>query len=215
MDMVALLQKHADLVNIVINFSMLLVWLLYAHLLFNNYRRQRRPRLLINQGAGQRMRTRCLICNMSEEAIFVEFVLAVLRTDRGERLLPVTDEQTDEGGEEVAYSERGTRQGPIRSGDCRDVGSFEELYRCASHTSLEGVDDEQPTPLGRDERPYELEVQVVSIYGSEDLPVGAKRTFKILDYEDHLDVRPASVDTQSYLSRRDRRRMQALLQRFL
>jgi hypothetical protein len=215
MNIVALLQKHADLVNIVINFSMLLVWLLYAHLLLNNYRRQRRPRLLINQGSGQRLRTRCLICNMSEEAIFVEFVLAVLRTDRGERLLPVTDEQTGDDGEEVAYSERGTRQGPIRSGDCRDIGSFEDVFQCASQASLEGVDDDRPTPLDRDERPCELEVQVVAIYGSEDLPVGAKRTFRILDYEDHRDLRPASIDTQSYLSRRDRRRMQSLLQRFL
>ena len=51
--MLEFLSSHADVLNIVINTGMLLVWVIYLQLLLNGYRRQRSSSILITRGAGQ------------------------------------------------------------------------------------------------------------------------------------------------------------------
>lgn len=212
--MLTWISSNSQVLTVVVNFAMLLVWIFYAQLLLNNYRRQRRPRLLINQAGGRGMHSRCLICNMSQEAIFVDFVLAALHTSSGERLLPVTDFQFEQERDGAKQLEHGTHEGPLQPGSCLDVGMFESVYKRVSQVPLEG--SKEPTPISGDEEIHRLEIQAVAIYGSEDLPIGARRRFAISGHDgEQRELRPETVDTQYYLSRRERRRMRDLMKRYL
>jgi len=75
------LSENKDWISTLTSIITLLVWLFYAQLLYSGFRRQRQPRVLINRGVGREgLNSPCLICNMSEEAIYVYFILVVLET---------------------------------------------------------------------------------------------------------------------------------------
>ena len=61
----------------------LFVWVFYAQLLYNGYVRQRRPRIIINRGKGvEEAEALCLISNMSNEAIYIQHLVAVLHAQK-------------------------------------------------------------------------------------------------------------------------------------
>lgn len=44
------ISQHHDSLTALTSIGTLLIWLVYAQLLYKGYRRQRRPRLIINRG---------------------------------------------------------------------------------------------------------------------------------------------------------------------
>jgi len=122
------LGENKDWISTLTSISTLLVWLFYAQLLYSGFRRQRQPRVLINRGVGREgLNSPCLICNMSEEAIYVYFILVVLETSDQPILVPITDCEVNTMGEDTSMLSARTRQGPIQSGKHLELLSFRLL----------------------------------------------------------------------------------------
>lgn len=193
------LNNNAQAISAVASICTLFVWMFYAQLLYNGYARQRRPRVIINRGRGIGVDSICLISNMSSEAIYVQHLVAVLHTQKRSYALDVVEYQQP-GGEQQDDSYR-THQGPLASGEYLNIQSFGDIVDQVKE--YWEIDDSL-----LQEQSIQIEIRVIAIYGSEDMPIGASRTFN-LDPDASLNHQliPASVDTNRLNSRGQRKRV--------
>ncbi|MEX2643129.1 MAG: hypothetical protein WD270_06725, partial [Acetobacterales bacterium] len=143
--------------------------------------------------------TRCLVTNLSAEPVYVVRVLATVTTDAGRWCNTVTEIRRGEEEEAPPDPERVTRQGPLLTGHWRDIGSVSEVVEGAFETGGGG------RLAGHESA--RLELFVIALYGSEDLPAGAYRTFTIRHEEGAWDVRPSAPDAVQIRGRRKRRQL--------
>lgn len=177
----------------------MLVWLVYLQLFARNYRRQMRATLLISRGPGAGLEARCFLSNMSSGPIYVLSVLGTVETDDDVFVTPVTDRLYFEGEAPLDSLQR-TRQGPLPNGGIRDIGSFDGMVK---HV-LSGRREPSDVPASGI---CAITIEVVGIYGSEDLPVGARRRFLFVDREERLHVRGEKLDTSQIRKKRERRKL--------
>lgn len=191
------LSDNAQAISAVTSVCTLLVWIFYAQLLYNGYVRQRRPRIIINRGKGNGMEALCLISNMSNEAIYIQHLVAVLHTQQRRHALDVVEyQQESDEDKDPGYR---THQGPLASGDYLHIQSFGNIVnQVKRHWE---IDDDI-----LHNRNIQLEIRVIAIYGSEDMPVGASRRFNLdIDAAPNYQLIPASVDTSRLNGRRQRK----------
>lgn len=201
------IAENRDIITALTSIGTLLVWVVYLHVFVNSYRRQLRATLLITRGAGDGLDARCFLTNMSAGAIYVASVLVTLQTQSKTTLRVVTDIR-DGDGRIVEDAGRGTRQGPLGSGEKQDLGSFGNLVRQAlSQTSAAG--DLSDLPL------RSITVEVIGIYGSEDLPIGARRTFVLRKSGGTWQIAGKELNSRQIRGRRGRRKLIADLERDL
>ena len=193
------LNDNAQAISAIASICTLFVWFFYAQLLYNGYVRQRRPRVIINRGKGIGVDAICLISNMSSEAIYIQHLVAVLHTQKQSYSLDVVEYQ-QKGSEEQEASYR-THQGPLASGDYLNIQSFGDIVNQVKE--YWEIDDSL-----LHEQNIQLEIRVIAIYGSEDMPTGASRSFTLdLDASPNHQLIPASVDTDRLNSRGQRKRV--------
>lgn len=193
------LNENGQAVSAVTSIFTVFVWVFYAQLLYNGYARQRRPRIIINRGQGVGMEALCLISNMSVEPIYVQHLIAVLHTRDKSYSLDVVEFQ-QEGDEKVKGGYR-THQGPLDSGDYLHVETFDSiLHQIVCYWKLDNnILNQEGLCLG---------IRVVAIYGSEDMPTGAWRTFDMdLSQPPARQLTPSTVDTHRMSSKRQRKRV--------
>lgn len=190
----------------------LLVWVFYAQLLYSGYSRQTRPRLLINRGVGEEgLDSPCLICNMSQEAIYIYFILVYLENSEHSVLVPVTDCEEKALSDDSNPLGSRTRQGPLEPGKCLELLSFRIILERAA--SQAGIELEEGRPVDPDVEIGAVEFHVVCIYGSDDYPFGAVRKFNLnFDDEEAPSITPATIDTQRKTSWRYKRKIRRWLQ---
>lgn len=210
------LFEHGDDVSVLTDIGTLIVWLVYAQLLYFSFRRQRRPRLLINRGRKKDIDALCIISNMSAEPVFIQHIIAELETSRGIVRVDVTDrtesysgadEERDEG---VSYPASdpsplvrdGSHQGPLASGNFVHIDSFGALTRRLAYEG--GFEMEGYSPL-QDVVFRSLTIRLICVYGSEDLPIGAERCFEFIDQQPRCGLVPATWDTKRLASPWQRR----------
>lgn len=193
------LSEHGSAISAITSICTLFVWVFYAQLLYAGYARQRRPRIIINRGKGIGMEALCLISNMSNEAIYVQHLIAVLHTREGSYSLDVVEyQQEGDDQEEGCYR---THQGPLDSGDYLHVQSFNSILQ--QIVSYWDIDDAVLEQEG-----LSLGIRVVAIYGSEDMPTGAWRTFQLdLAAPPTRQLLPTTIDTHRMNSKRERKRV--------
>jgi len=208
------LSENKDWISTLTSIITLLVWLFYAQLLYSGFRRQRQPRVLINRGVGREgLNSPCLICNMSEEAIYVYFILVVLETSDQLILVPVTDCEVDTLGEDTSMLSARTRQGPIQSGKHIELLSFRLLLERAA--SEGGIELKNGKPVNTNTELRALEFHVVCMYGSDSQPFGAVRRFEFRTSESgDISLVPDSIDTTHRTSVRYRRQIRRWLKRY-
>ncbi len=219
------ISQHHDSLTALTSIGTLLIWLVYAQLLYKGYRRQRRPRLIINRGKRKDINALCIISNMGAEPVFIEYIVAELETSRGSIVMDVTD--FERGYFERDYDDRGegdeqnepdevpdrvrdnTRQGPVQPGDFLHIGTFQNIVRrMARHAKIE-MQGFRPAGDLEFER---LTIQLIGIYGPEDLPMGAERSFTLHASGEQCDLAPLTWDTKHKNSRRQRHRLRAKLE---
>lgn len=222
------ISQHHKLLSLIVSFGTLLIWLVYAQLLYLGFRRQRRPRLIINRGKKKDINALCIISNMSAEPIFIEYIIATLETSRGRIVMDVTDfeqqysndDDLDSNEEEKRKSRRvlnesrvseNTRQGPLGSGDFLHIGTFYDLILRMARD--EGIEMENHRPKG-DLTLDKLTILLIGIYGPEDMPVGAERSFELADNGVYCSLTPSSWDTKRMASKLQRRALRKQIQRF-
>lgn len=221
------ISQHKEVLSVLTSIGTLIIWLVYAQLLYLGFRRQRRPRIIINRGKRKDIDALCIISNMSVESIFIEYIIAELETSHGTVVMDVTDyeqayEEGDEKGENtedrepqriMPYGriEENTRQGPLESGGFLHIGSFSDVIkRLARDEGIEMIGDR---PAG-DLEFQRLTIRLITIYGPEDMPVGAERSFNLESNEHSYALIPASWDTKRLASMNQRRRLRKMVHRF-
>jgi hypothetical protein len=201
------IREHHQTLSVIVNIGMLFVWIAYLQLFLANYKRQTRPKILINVGAGRSIDARCLVSNMSSEAIYVESLIATLETEKDRWICPVTDAQ--ELADEQDHDLRSmTVQGPLKQGEVMDVGSFRDLVRHAVRESECPVPAEVEFPEGL----AAIEIQAIADFGPDDLLVGAKRRFELVREDGGWTLGHHTPHTEQIRSRRERRRVKRLLE---
>lgn len=205
------INQHESVINVLINVGILLIWLIYAQLLYLGFRRQRRPRVIINRGKRNDIEALCIISNMSAEAVYIEYIIARLETSHGTINMNVTEfeqeyseEDEHEHTEGRSQSRRfapnairdSTRQGPLDSGDFIHIGKFGDLvHRLARSANIE-MRDHRPLNGLKFRR---LTIRLVLVYGSEDEPVSVSRSFDFYSTEKAGEARllvPVTWDTR-------------------
>lgn len=211
--MVGWIEEHQSVLSILISFATLLVWLVYAQLLFSGFRRQRSPRLIINRGRQKDMDALCIISNMSEEAIYVEYIIAELQTSRGTITMDVTDfeQEAEDEGKNLQHSlstprrvEDNTRQGPLRSGDYTQIGTFYDIVRRLARQEGIGM---RGYCADNGLRFEHLTIRLIALYGPEYRPISATRSFEINSNEHIGTLTPSSWGTKQGTSLFHRHRL--------
>ncbi|MDG5500262.1 hypothetical protein [Marinobacter sp. BGYM27] len=197
---------NKEVLSVIASLGSLVIWLVYAQLLYLGFRRQRRPRLIINRGRNKDIDALCLISNMSAESLFIEYIIAELETSEGTITMDVTDfeQEYEEGDEEQGEGPSpkttkpsnvsdNTRQGPIKPGDFFHIGTFSELIQRLARD--EGIRMRGTVPQG-DLEFTRLTLRLIGIYGPEDMPIGAERSFDLKRDNGHYALIPASWNTK-------------------
>ncbi|PMR75366.1 hypothetical protein [Billgrantia endophytica] len=197
------LSRYDAEITVLTNVGTLVIWLVYAQLLYFSFRRQRRPRLIINRGKKKDIHALCIISNMSAEPIFIQHIIAELKTSDGSIIMDVTDRQEaydedDAPSRSTPTLKDSTYQGPLNPGSFVHIDSFSDLIQrlaCEKGIELEGIRPKGEATL------HSLTVRLICIYGSEDHPVGAERCFDIHDQEGECGLVPSTWDTRRLASR--------------
>ncbi|NDV87965.1 hypothetical protein GTW51_14765 [Aurantimonas aggregata] len=205
--MIDWIKANYELISIAINGAMLLVWIGYLQIFVRSFLRQTRPKILINRGGGATLEAPCLVSNMSSDVIYVESIIIRLQTADNDWTCPVTELDGIEEWEEPSDLNLRTRQGPLDAGKVRNMGTFRTIIEHALRAGS------QTPELGTDhwERLKRFDVRVIATYGSEDLPVGANRWFKLTWEGGKATMRPETAGTLQIRSHRERRKISKIL----
>ena len=77
------LFEHGDNVSVLTDIGTLIVWVVYAQLRYFSFRRQRRPRLVIERGRKKDIDALCILRNIGEAPRIIPPVGAELGTSPG------------------------------------------------------------------------------------------------------------------------------------
>lgn len=204
------IDTHSATINVFTNVAMLGVWFVYLHLILMAYLRQRKPRILINRGAGVGLNAHCLVSNMSQEPIYVNSILAVLKTEDRSWMMAVTDVESLEDRDDQPTGTSATNQGPLCQGDYMDIGTLGNLVRRTREKTDLANTDGHPSQIFKT-----FELIVVAAHGSDSLAIGAKRTFRFDPAPDGDCIYPDTVETKQISSPWERRRVHRLLKQHL
>lgn len=202
--MIDWISENSDVLSLLVSAGMLAVWLTYLHVFLVSYKRQTRSKIVINRGAGVDLDARCLISNMSSDAIYVESIVASVEAQKSERNCAVTDIEGGGDGQAATDPKKLTHQGPLGPGEYMDIGSYRELIARVvdGRGCLETVLEETTGPIV-------AQIQVVADYASEDLLVGARRRFDLEVQERRWLLKPQDGGTEQIRSHRERRSLSA------
>jgi hypothetical protein len=198
------IAANQSVLQVVVAIASAVIWLVYLQLFFVSFMRQRRTEILINRGPGAGMQARCYIANLGFEPIYVAQLLMTVTTGDEvvdaavtDRVLLSEDQQRDPS--------HATNQGPLRSGDSYDAGTFDELVGRA--LSVAGR-DEAATVDGFD-------LTVVAIHAASSDFVGATRHFDVIARDGQREPMPNDIVTRQLRSPFARRRLRTRLLRDL
>jgi len=179
------LTNHAELAGLVIQLATLAVWALYLHLLLMNFLRQRHSVILITRGTSRGSAARCLVTNMSAEPIYLLGTFVAFRGSDSpdtDKWIEVTERDELESDELNDLTEA-TNQGPLSTGEVRDIGDFATMERRARGRA----------PDGLPEQPEEMSVMVVAASGHAAKLVGCRQSFAISHGDEDADYVPRHV----------------------
>jgi len=177
------LAENASPIQAAVGAITALVWIVYLQILVSGLRRQRRTEVLIHLGGSQSLDARAFISNLGFEPIYVlEILLTIWSTD-GERETSIAD-RTEMAKEDLSNPSATTFQGPLKSGDFIDIGSFEDLLKRARWNTSDDLD---PGAIKR------VEVKVAAISAASSAVVASKRQFYVECVGDKCRIQPKTL----------------------
>jgi hypothetical protein len=142
--MIDFIRQNAEVIQVGLNALMLVVWALYLHLILMNFMRQRHSVILITRGASRGPSARCFVTNMGSEPIYLLAAFVFLDSESASYFAPVTD-RDDVHLEDLNNPSEATNQGPLQSGEARDIGDFKTLERRARDKSADDTPPDEAT----------------------------------------------------------------------
>ncbi len=154
---------------------------------------------------------------MSQEPVFVYFMIVRLKTSDGTYTTPMTDLEGDElpqSDVELGLKSK-TRQGPLGTGEYLEFVTFRRMIERLLVSAEIGIEDGYPLTAGV--RLEWLEVNVVCIYGPPKKPFGAVRRFSIDAPQDgsQISLCPDTLNMRTRRSLRYRRQIDDWLRNYL
>lgn len=160
-----------------------LVWVIYLQIIVLGLRRQRRTEILIHLGGSQGPDARTFVSNLGFEPIYVlEIILTLWSTD-GARETSIAD-RTEVASEDLSSPSATTIQGPLKSGEFVDIGSFENLLQRARWSTSDELD---PENMSR------VELKVAAITAASSTIVAAYRQFDVTVLDGVIRLRPKKL----------------------
>ncbi len=197
--------NNTHVASAIANVGLLVVWIVYAHVLYQDLRSKQRPRIIIDYMRMSGDGAACVVTNLSTAPIYLECVIGVIISDDGEVAAAVGDRDLLEAHSADARElVARMRQGPMEPGELIWVGTIKEIATRAA----ENADD----PEQQLQALKALEVRVVATMSSEDKPIGAWKRFDIempADGSEHIKAQ--RLDTVQMKTRREKRRVLAWL----
>lgn len=187
--MIDWLNNHATLMQATVGLVTALVWIFYLQLFLVNFLRQRRPEILISRGAGIGLDARCFIANLSLEPIYISQLLMSLELEDEKLRAAVTDRDTM-SEDQTESPKQATNQGPVRSGDSFDAGSFRELVCRVLRANGR---DEKTTIKG-------FELTVVAMHAASSSFIGARRRYVCIEQDEGFEIAPTTLVTRQIRS---------------
>ncbi len=202
--MLAWIRENVTLLQLAVSMISAVVWIFYLQIFLLSFLRQRRPEILISRGAGVGMEARCFIANLGFEPIYVSQLLISIQTPEGKRDAAITDREVMTE-EQQRDPRQATNQGPLKSGDSFDAGSFTDLLRQALRAA----------GAAEDVKVESFNITVVGIHAASAAFVGATRHFDVIDRNGWSEIQPDDLATRQIRSFLGRRRLRRKLQRDL
>lgn len=194
------LRENSDLIQLGLAMLTALVWLAYLQLLYLGFVRQRQAVVMIHHAAADDDRARLILSNMGSEPVYVIAIMARLRID-GKRYKASVIDRDELSFENLEDPLKRTNQGPLKSGEYVDVGSFRDLVtRARGRLKLESA-----------EEPEEIEITVGAASGHASKLVVAKRNFRRTIKDETITFVPTTVLTRQVRSNWNRRKVLAEL----
>lgn len=161
------LTNHAQSANVILNTAMVLVWTVYLQIFMASHLRQARNVIHIDLGAAEGTQSRCLVTNLSSSAIYVQAIVADLRSNgRSFRTLITERDEINEGDVEDPLAR--TNRGTLQHGQTIDIGSLEDLVaRARVRLDASWTSDDVDA----------VTITVVAVSGQIDRIVAAHKTF--------------------------------------
>jgi hypothetical protein len=200
------IAQNTDLLSLAANVGMLAVWLVYLNVFLSGYRRQVRPKIVINRGGGSDFNARCFVSNMSSEAIYIEDIRIGITAGDDFWRGSVIDVDGIDASAADADPKRLTHQGPLSSGEYMEVGRYGDLLDRVLKAN--GVGGLKAVP----ESQISAKVEVIADHAADDLLIAARRRFVLRRIEEGWLVWPCTVETEQVRSRANRRRIERELQ---
>jgi hypothetical protein len=199
-----------ELASLSVSLGTLLVWVTYLQVFLASYRRQRTGTILITLGQGRGLDGHCLVTNMGAEPVYILALIAHVEGPGGVRSCAITELEGEQWSE-PSDLRLWTRQGPLDSGELRDMGTLQGMVEHVLDAGP-GKDADNDGP-GRTAGLRSVVLQVIAVHGSEDLPMGAERAFDIVADGGAVQMlRPRTHGARQIRSRRERRRLLRLLE---
>ncbi len=196
------IRDNSDTLQLAISVVTALVWLAYLHILYLGFRRQRQAVILINRSIARDERAHCFVTNMGAEPIYLMEVMARVKTEDKSYTVKVTER------EEVALDDvedplTRTNQGPVKSGEFVDIGSFLDLlHRAEARIGTEGLF----------EKVRQMDLTVAAADGHATHLVAARRKFKAEWKDGKPYFVPERVMTRQIRNIFQRRKIAAMLE---
>jgi hypothetical protein len=196
--MVDWVSQNSEFLQVLLNALMVVIWIVYLQIFLVSFRRQQRTDILINLGAGEGLKARCFVSNLSLEPLYLLDVMVALTTDDGVHEAVVTD-RAELRDAQLNRPSEATNQGPLESGGFVDIGSINDLLERAS-PSLQGVTADNITYV---------EFTALAQTASSSEIVGARRCYRLRKTEGRIDLAPtqiAATQIRSWWGRRQLRK---------
>lgn len=199
------ITSNSEWLNVIANWTMVAIWVLYLQVFLLGFRRQTLPKIVINQAAGSSLGAACFVSNMSSEAIYIESVIVDVKTNDHSLACTVTDFEFAD--DQAADPKLRTFQGPLPPSQYTSLGTFESLIDTASRRT--GRDGDE---LKRSADMITVTITIIADYASENLLIGAKRSFTARA-DDEWKLSADTLRTEQIRSTRERKRISATLAR--
>lgn len=210
--MIDWLVNNHTLIAAISSFGTLVIWTIYLHIFLQSHRRQRKPMLVINRGEAQDLTGRCLVTNMSQEAVYIHSVVVDLWVEGTRHRAFITDAEDIRSTDDAKGWAKLTRQGPLQPGTMVDMGAFGSILNYLVRT----LDEGQSFAASRlAKTATACEISILGIYGSEYLLIGAVRRFRLEPKGDTVSLKAEAAETRQITSGRERRQLSAELAREL
>ena len=85
------LTANKELLNLIANWTMVAIWIVYLQVFLRSFQRQTLPKIVINRAAGSSLDAACFVSNMSPDAIYIESVIVELTCGEETFASAVTD----------------------------------------------------------------------------------------------------------------------------